>query len=248
MPGLWLPLRYGLFALAILTFAAALPAQEAQIPPAPRGWVTDGTGLLSPVARGALDRKLAAYERQTGHQVAVWIGPTLGATPIEDFAVKTFKAWGLGRQGEDDGILVVVLAQDRRVAIEVGYGLEAVVPDAVASRVINETMVPALRAGQPGAALDSGVNALLEKIEGKPFAPPDQVTPPAGQKPGAGQIVLYLILGGAFLLLLIRNPTLALSLLFVMAGRGGGRHGGGFGGGFSGGGGRSGGGGARGSW
>lgn len=243
-----LPFRRFLVGLAVLALAASALAREARIPARPRSWVTDSAGLLSPAARGALDRKLALYQRQTGHQVAIWIGATLGATPIEAFAVKTFKAWGLGRKGQDDGILVVVLSKDRRIDIEVGYGLEGVVPDAVASRIINEVMVPELRAGRADRALDAGVDALLQKIEGRPFIVPDQAPPAAGQKPSAGQIILFLVLGVAFLLLFITNPTLALSLLFVLAGRGGGRHGGGFGGGFSGGGGRSGGGGARGSW
>ena len=231
-------------ALAVSSFGTVAFAQEAPIPARPTSWVTDGAGLLSPAARDTLDNRLAAYERQTGHQVVVWIGSTLGSTPLEDFAVKVFKAWGLGRKGEDDGLLVAVLAKDRRIAIEVGYGLEEQVPDAVASRIINDVMVPKLRAGESDAALASGVDALLEAIEGKPLAQDDggPAAGPAG--PSTGEIILFVLLGAGFLLLLITNPRLALTLLFVMAGRGG--HGGG--GGFGGGGGRSGGGGARGSW
>ena len=233
-------------ALAVSSFGTVAFAQEAPIPARPASWVTDGAGLLSPAARDTLDKRLAAYERQTGHQVVVWIGSTLGSTPLEDFAVKVFKAWGLGRKGEDDGLLVAVLAKDRRIAIEVGYGLEERVPDAVASRIINDVMVPKLRAGESDAALASGVDALLEAIEGKPFAQ-DDGSPAAGPTaPSTGEIILFVLLGAGFLLLLITNPRLALTLLFVMAGRGG--HGGGGGGGFGGGGGRSGGGGARGSW
>ncbi|MBK7583240.1 MAG: TPM domain-containing protein [Myxococcales bacterium] len=229
-------------ALVLLTLAATAFAGDGLIPVRPKSWVTDTAGLLSPAARGTLDRRLAAYERQTGHQVAVWIGTTLASTPLEDFAVSTFKAWGLGRKGKDDGLLVAVLAEDRRIAIEVGYALEARVPDAVASRVINEVMIPKLRAGQADDALQTGVDALLEAIEGAPFVE-DGSAPRSPQGPGPGQIVLYLILAAAFLLLLFTNPRLALGLLFVMAGRGGGGAGG-----FGGGGGRSGGGGARGSW
>ena len=232
--------------LAVLTPGTAAFAQEAPIPARPTNWVTDGAGLLSPAARNTLDIRLAAYERQTGHQVVVWIGSTIGSTPLDDFAVKVFKAWGLGRKGEDDGLLVAVLAKDRRIAIEVGYGLEGQVPDAVASRIINEVMVPKLRAAESDAALGSGVDALLQAIEGKPFAQ-DDGSPAAGPAgPSTGTIILYVLLGAGFLLLFIANPRLALSLLFVMAARG--RRGGGGGGGFGGGGGRSGGGGARGSW
>lgn len=243
---LWTLLWRFAVALAGVTLGTVAFAQEAPIPDRPTSRVTDGAGLLSPAARDTLDNRLAAYERQTGHQVVVWIGSTLGSTPLEDFAVNVFKAWGLGRKGEDDGLLVAVLAKDRRIAIEVGYGLEGQVPDAVASRIINEVMVPKLRAGDSDAALASGVDALLQAIDGKPFAQ-NGGSPAAGPAgPSTGKIILFVLLGAAFLLLLITHPRLALTLLFVMAGRGG--HGNGGGGGFGGGGGRSGGGGARGSW
>jgi uncharacterized protein len=240
--------------LALVTWGAVAFAQEAPIPAPPTTRVTDGAGLLSAAARDALDKRLTAYERRTGHQVVVWIGSTLGSTPLEDFTVKTFKAWGLGRKGKDDGVLVAVLAKDRRIGIEVGYGLEGQVPDAVASRIINDVMVPKLRGGQPDAALTSGVDAILQAIEGKPFIEDDggpTGSPTAAPTiPGTLKIILFVLLGAGFLLLLVTNPSLALTLLFVMAGRGGrGGGGGGFGGGgFGGGGGRSGGGGARGSW
>ena len=240
----------GLLASAVVLLTLAISASlafavEDSIPKAPERWVADTAGFLSPQTARALDARLEAYERQTGHQVVVWIGSTLGATPLEDFTVKAFKAWRLGRKGADDGVLLAVLAKDRRIAIEVGYGLEGQVPDAVASRIINDVMVPRLRAGESDAALASGVDALLEAIEGKPFVQSERgpAAGPAG--PSTGKIILWALLGAGFLLLLITNPSLALSLLFVMAGRGG--HGGG-GGGFGGGGGRSGGGGARGSW
>lgn len=240
---LWTLLRRFVVALAVVMLGTVAFAREAPIPARPTRWVTDDAGLLSPAARDTLDNRLAAYERQTGHQVVVWIGTTIGSTPLEDFAVKLFKAWGLGRKGEDDGLLVAVLAKDRRIAIEVGYGLEGQVPDVVASRIINEVMVPKLRAGESDAALASGVDALLQAIEGKPFVQIDGSPAGGAAGPSTGKTILFVLLGAAFLLLLITNPRLALTLLFVMASRGGGGGRGGFGGG-----GRSGGGGARGSW
>lgn len=241
--------------ISILTVSLVAPAQETPIPAPPTSRVTDGAGLLSAPARESLEERLTAYERRTGHQVVVWVGSTLGSTPLEDFTVKTFKAWGLGRKGKDDGVLVAVLAKDRRIGIEVGYGLEGQIPDAVASRIINDVMVPKLRAGEPDAALASGVDAILQAIEGKPFVQDDGSPTAAPTIPGTFKIILFALLGAGFLLLLVTNPSLALTLLFVMAGRGGrGGGGGGFGGGgfggggFGGGGGRSGGGGARGSW
>jgi uncharacterized protein len=245
--GLW---RLVIAAIALVLGTSAALAQEVPIPPAPQRWVTDRAGLISSETRARLDAKLEAYERQTGHQVVAWIGDTIGSTPLDDFAVRTFKAWQLGRKGQDDGVLLLVLAKDRKMAIEVGYGLESQLPDAAASRIINDVMAPKLRAGDADGAVDAGVSAILQSIEGKPFqATPGAARPEAEKnRPSTGQLIGFGILALAFLILFITNPSLAMSLLFVMAsGRRGG--GGGFGGGgFSGGGGRSGGGGARGSW
>jgi len=182
----------------------------------------------------------------------VWIGDSIGAAPLDDFAVKTFQAWQLGRKGSDDGALLLVLAKDRKMAIEVGYGLEPRIPDAVASRIINDVIAPKLREGDADAALEAGVDAMLESIEGKAFehAPKGAKREVEKGLPSTVKLIGFGILALAFLVLFITNPSLAMSLLFVMASgrRNGGGGGMGGGGGFGGGGGRSGGGGARGSW
>ena len=242
-----------LVAATVLLFAASpAGAQEVAIPAAPQRWLTDTAGLVSAETRARLDQKLESYERQTGHQVVVWIGKTIGGAPLDDFAVRTFKAWQLGRKGQDDGLLLIVLAEDRKMAIEVGYGLEPRVPDAVASRIINDVMAPELRAGNPDGALDAGVDAILASIEGKPFKAEPAARGPHVERnrPSTGQLVFFGLLALAFLVLFVKNPSLAVSLLFSMSSgrRGGGGFGGGGFGGFGGGGGRSGGGGARGSW
>jgi uncharacterized protein len=232
--------------------AAGAGAQGRTVPPAPERWVADAAHFLSPDARTHLDARLESYERATGHQVVVWIGDTIGERSLDEFAVETFEAWKIGRKGHDDGVLLIVLAADRKMAIEVGYGLEAQVPDAVASRIINDVMAPRLRAGDRDGAVGAGVDAILESIEGKPFGETPAKRPEPEWKPSNKvQLIGAGILALAFLVLFITNPSLAIQLLFVMA-SGRGRHrGGGFGGGgggFAGGGGRSGGGGARGSW
>jgi uncharacterized protein len=233
--------------------SAAARAQSAAIPPAPQRWLTDEAGLLSPTARAKVDAKLESYEKKTGHQVVVWIGDTIGTTPLDDFAEKTFRAWQPGKKGSDDGILLIVLARDRKIAIEVGYGLESLVPDALASRIIQDVMAPKLRAGDADAAIDAGVDAILASIEGQPFVadPRAPSTVREAPRPSTGKLIVFGLIAIGFLALFLTNPSLALSLLYVLAsGRhgGGGRSGGFGGGGFSGGGGRSGGGGARGGW
>lgn len=236
--------------VAALSFAAL--AAHAADPPAPTRWVTDEAGFLSTGARQYLDHRLEAYERQTGHQVIVWIGRTSGAVPVDDFAVRAFKAWQVGRKGLDDGLALFVFADDRKVRIEVGYGLEGQVPDAVASRVIRETIIPKIQAGDHDGAIQAGVEALLTAIggggEGTGVAQPQPGGESARARPlSLANKIFIAVIVIAFLILLVTNPSFALWLLFnlVSGGRGGG---GGGGGGYSGGGGRSGGGGASGSW
>jgi uncharacterized protein len=234
--------------------AIARAAEEAPIPPAPARWVTDTAGFLSPAQRAQLDATLEAYEKQSGHQVVVWIGNTLGTTPLDDWSVRTFAAWKVGRKTFDDGLAMFIFAADRKIDIEVGYGLEGQVPDAIANRVIQEVMAPRLRAGDRDGAVQAGVDAILKTIEGKPFQAPDaRGAPHARREPNPAQPIFLGVLFVLFLVLLIFNPRLAMLLLWSVSSGGGGYRGGGFGGGgggggFSGGGGRSGGGGARGGW
>lgn len=228
-------------ALAMLAiFAVAAPT-----PAAPTRWVEDHAGLLSPAARTALDARLEEYELATGVQVVVWIGTTLDGASLDEWAVRTFEAWKIGRRGLDDGIALFVLASDRTIAIEVGYGLEDRVPDATASRVIREVMAPRLRAGDADGAVTAGVEAMIAAIDSQPSTAAGTTV-----KPGDGPSLVILILGGvgvlAFLIFAIKHPRKALALLWLF-GRGTPRFGGGSGG-FRGGGGRSGGGGARGGW
>lgn len=229
---------------AALVLAAL--AAGAAVPVAPTRWVTDQAGFLTPSTRSALDARLEGYERGTGHQVIVWIGTSLDGAPLDDWAVRTFAAWKIGRKGLDDGIAMFVLADDRAIDIEVGYGLEDEVPDVVASRIIREIMTPRLRAGDRDGAVTAGVDALLAAVEGRPWEGQSAGTPPGPSGPST----LELVLGGlaviAFLILAVTHPRMAMMLLWTTLGGGGHRRGG-FGG-FGGGGGSSGGGGARGHW
>jgi uncharacterized protein len=238
------------FVVAIGAVAAA--RAETPIPEAPARWVTDRAGFLSPEAASTLDARLEDYERRTGRQLLVYIDRTTGGVPIEDWAVKAFERWRVGRKGIDDGLVLFVFSADRKLRIEVGYGLEDRIPDAAASRIINERIVPKIRAGNNDHAIRSGVDAMIAASGGEGDG--------AGAKQERPQLsVWHLVVGGVLLILfvglLITHPGLAwLLLMQISSGRGGGGWGGGRGGwgggggGFSGGGGRSGGGGASGSW
>jgi uncharacterized protein len=235
-------------ALSLLTVLAV-----AASPPAPSRWVEDTAGFLSPATRATLDARLQGYERATGHQVVVWIGKTLEGAALDDWAVRTFAAWKVGRKGFDDGLVMFVFADDRKIDIEVGYGLEDKVPDAIASRIIRDVMAPRLRAGDRDGAVTAGVDAVLASIEGKPWAGATATAPPAAHDRSPVSWILGALAVLAFAFFAVTHPRMAMFMLWTVMsggrGGGGGFGGGDFGGGgFSGGGGRSGGGGARGGW
>jgi uncharacterized protein len=245
-------LALGAVVLAAWPVRAAAPVA----PPAPAHFVTDQAQFLSPATAQALDRRLSDYQRGTGHQVLLWIGHTTNGEPIETWAVRTFAAWRVGRQGIDDGVVLFVMADDRKLRIEVGYGLEERLPDIRAARIIREQITPRLKAGDRDGAAQAGVGAILQALggDGQPAAErtPDQA-PQAHL--GLGELIVLGIVGLLLLGFIVTHPGLALLLLTNLgsggrrsgSGWGGGGFGGG-GGGFSGGGGRSGGGGASGSW
>jgi uncharacterized protein len=238
---------------AALVASIALAHAETPIPPAPTSWVTERASFLSAATASDLNARLDDYARRTGHQVLVYIDHTTGGVPIEDWGVRAFERWRVGRSGIDDGIVLLVFADDHRVRFEVGYGLEDRVPDALAKRIIEELIVPRIRAGDRDGAIRAGVGAVTAAIGGEAGARHG-----LAEQPAPAPVPLWIkIVGGAFLLIFIAfvvtHPSLAwLMLLSIGSGRGGwgggGFGGGGGGGGFSGGGGRSGGGGASGSW
>jgi uncharacterized protein len=237
--------RAGAGTLALAAWLAWGSAHAATpIPPPPTAWVTDHAAFLSPAATQEIDARLAGYARETGHEVLVYIDHTTGGVPIEDWAVKAFESWRVGRKGIDDGVVLFVFADDHRLRIEVGYGLEDRVTDLAASRIINDDMTPRIRGGDRDGAVRAAVDALLSDIGGGAAGAPAIAARIATWKLVMGGLALLFILGWA-----VTHPGLAwLLLMSIGSGRGGGFGGGGGGGGFSGGGGRSGGGGASGSW
>ena len=240
-------LRRGLIIFLVLVSTALLYAAETPIPPSPTQWVTDTANFLSPETVRSLNARLAAYEQSTGHQLIVYIAPTTGDAPIEDWAVRAFAKWKVGRKGLDDGLALFIMSQDHRMRIEVGYGLEAIVPDVIASRVINDVMAPRIQAGHPDEAVTAAIDSLTGVIGGQQaHAPPP--TSKQSKPLTLFQWIFYGILGILILALVITHPALAFYFLASIMSGGGGSGGGGGGGGFGGGGGRSGGGGASGSW
>jgi uncharacterized protein len=244
-------------ALAFLVFVGALSlavATSALDVPKPTGPITDLAGLLDPNAQAAIDERLTAYREQTGHQFAVLILPSLEGQPIEDFAIRLLesKQWALGDSKADNGLLLVVALNDRKMRIETGYGLEGAIPDALAARIISDIMRPAFREERFAEGITTALDTLMKAGAGEQvnvqWKRPNQHRRRA---PG-------LSLGGLLVLLLFVAPLLfrrrgGRGGFFYLGGGGGGFGGGGWGGGgggggWGGGGGGFGGGGASGDW
>ncbi len=249
------PFALLLGALAAASFGSALAA-EPPIPSPPTAWVTDNVRLLSPATRDAINAQLADYDRSTGHQIIVWIGASTGSAPVEDWTIRAFTAWKVGRKGLDDGLALFIFSRDRKLRIEVGYGLEGQVTDALASRIERDDILPRLTAGNGDGAVSAGVQALLAAIGNPKGTQASQNNEDAAGTNGSvplWELVLGIIAALLFLALLVRSPASAGWLLYVIASGGrsgfGGSSGGSFSGsGFSGGGGMGGGGGASASW
>lgn len=141
--------------------------------PALSARVTDLTGTLSQAQQAELDSASAAIEREKGSQVAILILPTTQPETIEQFGIRLAEAWKIGRGGVDDGVIVIVAKEDRKMRIEVGYGLEGAIPDAVAKRIVAEIMAPQFRQGDFAGGVHAAVLALGKQIRGEALPAPE---------------------------------------------------------------------------
>jgi uncharacterized protein len=149
--------------IVLIAFPALAAAPDV---PYLTGRVTDNAGILSHDMRKTLSDRLRTHEDRTGNQIAVLTVPTLEGSSIEDFATAVFDAWKLGQKGKDNGILVIVAPNDRRMRIEVGYGLEGALPDSAAGSIIRNVMTPRFKAGDYNGGIEAGVAAIIGVLEG----------------------------------------------------------------------------------
>ncbi len=248
----------GVALLLGLLWVPAAPALE--VPPL-AARVNDLAGLLDSGTRARLEERLAEYEQRTGHQLALLTVPSLEGDPIEDLSIRVVEAWQLGDAERDDGLLLLVAVAERSVRIEVGYGLEGEIPDAIVARIIRGEITPAFRRGDFAAGIEAALDALMRLADGGAYAPQRQ------DSFAAGWVVLLIFVALAVLLLWAASGPAAgppaAGRARPPAGRrdddlwigghprggwGGGGGLGGAGGGFGGGGGGFGGGGASGGW
>ncbi len=196
-------------------------AQQAPIPDL-RERITDTTGSIDAPTAQRLTETLADLEQRKGAQIAVLMVPTTDGESIESYALRAFEKWGLGRSGVDDGILFVVAKDDRRLRIEVGYGLEGAVTDLQSGRIIREQVAPRFQQGDFAGGVAAGVDSLVKLVEGEELPAP--TTSPASVSPadsgGSGHISGWLWPLAFFILVL--PPLLAAAgaglVLFVLTG------------------------------
>ena len=256
---------------------AAPYALALTVPEKPEAYVNDYAGLLSADARQKLESVLAGFEKETSNQVVVAIFSGLEGQVLEDFSIRLAEKWKIGTKKNDNGVILLIFKEDRAVRIEVGYGLEGALPDALAKQIIQNEIVPSFKAGDFDGGVLKAVDAILRATKGEYKAAPNQEDRMEQYKPWLFLFLfLYILVPIACYFLVVAAsvsffgmPGFFVSLVVVLlleflrriflspymghtfsSGGGSGWSSGGFsGGGFSGGGGGSfGGGGASGRW
>jgi len=157
----WSPL------LAFLVLALNAHLVLARDVPPLQARVNDGAGMMSESQVSELEDRLIRFEDQSHHQIAVLTIGSLNADSLEDFSMRVAEAWKIGHKGADDGVILIVARDDRKIRIEVGYGLEGVLPDAIANRIIQEVIVPRFRDRDFAGGIESGTSAIIQAIKGE---------------------------------------------------------------------------------
>lgn len=196
-------LKASLFALCtLLAFVSGSVQAELVAIPAIKTRVTDLTQTLTAEQQAQLETKLASFEQQKGSQIAVLIVPTTQPEDIAQYSIRVAEAWKLGREKQDDGILVLVAKNDHKMRIEVGYGLEGAIPDLIAKRIISEVMAPKFKQGDFYGGIDNAVDKLIGLING------EKLPAPEAQSQGGGSlddIFPLLLFGGLISGLFLRR-------------------------------------------
>jgi len=215
----------GFALLWLLGLGLSAAAQALQAIPKLSARVTDLTGTLTAEQQNALEQRLAAFEAAKGSQIAVLIVPTTQPEAIEQYSIRVVEQWKLGRgtvngKRVDDGALLIIAKDDHRVRIEVGYGLEGVLTDAMSNRIISETIAPAFREGNYYGGIDGGLDQMMKLIDGEPLPPPEHEWQGGrhGTGPGLFPTLLFAVLIGSVVLRGIFGRTLGSAFTGVGAG------------------------------
>jgi uncharacterized protein len=253
--------------MVLMVMSGTVRPAHSQVPPPPESLVNDLGDFLEPVEERALERKLRAYQDSTSTQIAVLTVQDLGGMEAQEYALEVGRVWGVGQEGEDNGVVFLISRAERQIRLEVGYGLEGALPDALASRIIREVVTPSFKQGQFFAGINAAVDLIMAAAAGEFEGLP--TTGRSRSDGGIDPIFIYLaFIFIYFIITSIRNKGGGkgryrrgrrgdMPIIFWGGGMGhnrGGGFGGGMGGGFGGGGfggfggGGFGGGGAGGGW
>ena len=195
------PLYRGAAAVLLLALLVSFLAWAVDVPPL-KARVTDLTSTLNPQQRASLEQTLAEFEARKGAQLAVLIVPTTQPETVEQYAVRVEETWKLGRKGVDDSVLLVVAKDDRRLHFEVGYGLEGVLPDAIAKRIIDNDIVPRFKEGDFYGGIRAGMDRVMRVVEGEKLPPPAAhgvKDSPAWHPEWLFALFVFVVLGGSVL-------------------------------------------------
>lgn len=179
---------------AMLSLLGTLAFAQVAVPPL-TGHVVDLTGTLSAAAATRMDSELTQFEAQKGSQIAVLIVPTTQPEEIEQFSIRVAEKWKIGRKNVDDGAILVVAKNDRRVRIEVGAGLEGALPDASANRIIDEGITPRFKLGDFDGGVQAGVDLMVKVVGGEPLPPPPDHQWKGNRPGGFMQLLPFLLIG-----------------------------------------------------
>ena len=163
-----MPARFAAFLTLLLAALLALPAAAQDLPPRPDGPVYDGANMIDAATKAQLDQKLRAYNKETGRAVIVATVPSLDGETIEGYAVKLYETWGIGGEQTDEGALLLVAKEERKIRIEVGYGSTPTLTDAMSGRIIRDTITPAFKKGDFSAGIAAGVDRMIEAMDMDP--------------------------------------------------------------------------------
>lgn len=185
------------YSLSLLLFLAFVFSANAYYNPgSPTGFVNDYAGVLKVEQKQSLESKLSQFEKDSSNEISVVMIPSLQDDTIENFAVELFKDWGIGKTGKDNGILVLIALQDRKMRIEVGYGLEGALADAQSNWIINNIMKPTFQGNDFYKGIDEAINKIISATKGE-YVPSDNKT-------NNDDIFEYLLIGVFALLYLLR--------------------------------------------
>ncbi|MFA5516435.1 MAG: TPM domain-containing protein [Desulfuromonadales bacterium] len=239
-------MRWSLNILFATILLLPLCAAAVEIPAA-RGYVNDRADILAPATERKLEQFLRGFEQSDSTQIVVLTVPSLEGEPVEAYAIQAAQAWGIGQKGKDNGALLLIARDERKIRIEVGYGLEGRLTDLLAGRIVDYEISPRFRAGDFDSGVLAGVQAMAEAVRGE-YQGAGRTSRRDGERSPWGLLALLLFLGPGLLRLSGGRGAHRRGGFYVggpFGGRGGGFGGGG---GFSGGGGGFGGGGASGGW